>query len=752
MHMDSETDAQPRGEESGLFEQLFNRSPLPQLLMEPEQGGILRASPAACRLLGTPKSRVEGSLAGDLFPDAADRVADFLERAVRDTNASQRIRTGAYPPTPGVLELRGTVLHAAGQLHIHTALLDASREEELTRVLGFQESLMEHFPDAAFLKDHHGVYESCNQRFLEGLGKDIHEVVGARDHDLLPAHIADRCTATDREVLTEQRPRKTERWVRNTDGEWSLLELLKLPYRDTDGRLRGVIGLGRDITDHRHTEQRLQNSEHMLQEILGASPEGFWMGDFETLETVEVNSAFCRMLGRSREELLGARPDAWLDPEDREAFWEKANQRREHSTRHYEVRFLASDGHKVPVVANVSTYSDPDGRPAYSVAFITDVSRLRHTEKSLKRLADILEAFPGPVGICDADLNLLYHNHYAQEMLAPRDAGAASAESFFAEHSLREVLEEEALPTARREGLWTGQTVLLDKEGREIPFLLTLVAHFTREGSVERFSAIGVDISAQKEAEERERQYLEQLNRVSRLISMGELISILSHQLNQPLTSLNNYAAAGSQLLSNQGAMPSQLGEILEGVENEAQKASEILTQIRNFLKGQGPELQPLDLNRLILEIIPFICTGCTGTVPSILPELEEDLPRVEVDRVQIQEAIFNLARNGMESCMEQNPDSPGPLILTTRREGEYVEVTITDHGTGLPAGLELDALAPFFTTKEKGLGLGLWITRSIIQAHGGRLTARNNAEAEGATFQILLPVTEEPPSEESRE
>ncbi|KPV39196.1 hypothetical protein AN478_13045 [Thiohalorhabdus denitrificans] len=721
---------------TSLFDQLFRHAPLPQVLADPDQGTVLRVSPAACDLLEESREALEGAPLADLFPEPEGDLNEFLDRLTRERSASLRARTSPSR----VLELQATALETEEGPWAHIALRDVSAETELNAARGFRESLVEHFPDAVFLKDRQGVYETCNTEFLRRVGKGRDEVLGVRDREVIPPELAEHCTATDRKVLTEERPQVTERWLQRDSGEWVLLQILKLPHRDTDGHLHGVIGVCRDVTERHHTERRLRTSEHQLREILEASPEGLWMGDFETLETVEVNGALCEMLGRSREDLLGTRPDEWIDPADRPTFWEEATRRREAKTRRYEISLLTRAGERVPVVANVSTSYDPEGAPQHSVAFVTDVTHLKETERSLQRVADILEAFPGPVVLCSTDFKVLYQNRFARETLGDYQPGATPVSALTGDHTFKEVMQREAVPAAREEGSWTGEVPLVDVTGKERPFLMTVLAHSESDGQVERLSAVGVDIAPQKEAEAREKHYLEQLNRMSRLISMGELVSVLSHQLNQPLTALSNYATAGTQLLAQKSAMPSQIQELLEGMGSEAQKASGILTQIRNFLKGQSPDLRPLEVNPLIRELVPFICTGHAGKVPPIELDLDQDLPPVEADGIQLQEAVFNLARNGIESCRERNPESPGPLILRTRRTEEGAEIRVIDHGTGLPEGLDLEALEPFFTTKEKGLGLGLWIVKSIVQSHGGRLEAWNNPEGPGATFRIALP------------
>ncbi|HKJ89083.1 MAG TPA: PAS domain-containing protein, partial [Gammaproteobacteria bacterium] len=155
--------------------------------------------------------------------------------------------------------------------------------------------------------------------------------------------------------------------------------------------------------------------------ILKHASEGFLVADFQTLEALEVNEAFCRMLGYDREEILGRRVDTWLDAADQLAFQEEVARRREPGSRRYEVRLVAKSGARVPVLANASTCDDEQGAPAYSLGFVTDISRLRESEEHANHLTEILDAFPGVVGMCDGHYNFLYHNRYAKELLDDED-------------------------------------------------------------------------------------------------------------------------------------------------------------------------------------------------------------------------------------------------------------------------------------------------------------------------------------------
>ncbi|MFA9459997.1 PAS domain-containing sensor histidine kinase [Thiohalorhabdus sp. Cl-TMA] len=314
----------------------------------------------------------------------------------------------------------------------------------------------------------------------------------------------------------------------------------------------------------------------MVEHILRHASEGFLVADIHTLEILEANEALCRMLDSSREALVGSHPNRWLDPRDRETFRHEVQKRWNGANRYHELRFVRGDGQPVPVLANGTTCLDEQGAPSLSVVFITDLSRLKQSEHSVDQLTEILEAFPGLVGRCDGNLHFLYHNRYAKELLGSDLSPHVTVRGIHPDWA-GQLMQDEAFPAAAREGYWVGETALLDKRGQEVPFLVTVVAHYDAPGNVERFSLVGIDLSTQKTTEERLRQYAQQLQSVSRLISMEGLTSLLTHQLNQPLAALNNYAAAGNQLLSQRSLDSTRFADLLDRITEEAQKASEVL-------------------------------------------------------------------------------------------------------------------------------------------------------------------------------
>jgi PAS domain S-box-containing protein len=302
------------------------------------------------------------------------------------------------------------------------------------------------------------------------------------------------------------------------------------------------------------------------------------------------------------------------------------------------------------------------------------------------------------------------------------------------------------LDTGKRHVNWQGVEVTAQrKNGQEFPVEVSF-GELTSDGH-KVFSGFIRDISERKLAEEQLRaseRTLQttqaELARVSRLTTMGELAASIAHEVNQPLTAVINNASACLRLLANNNLEPEVLRRALSGIIADGTRASTVLARIRGFIKKEPAEKSELDINEVIQEVL--VLAGRELYEHEVVPEhqLKADLPSVLADRVQLQQVLLNLIMNGIEA-MAAVSDRPRLLGLQSRiDESGDVLVAVSDSGTGF--GLELDRVfTPFFTTKANGMGMGLSISRSLIESHGGRLWAAPNSP-HGAVFSFTLPAT----------
>ena len=236
-----------------------------------------------------------------------------------------------------------------------------------------------------------------------------------------------------------------------------------------------------------------------------------------------------------------------------------------------------------------------------------------------------------------------------------------------------------------------------------------------------------------------------ELTRVSRLTTMGELAASIAHEVNQPLTAITNNGSACLRLLADRNLDPEVLRRALEEIVADGTRASAVLSRIRAFIKKTPAERKKLDINEVIQEVLALAGPELQKNRVSIECELTKTLPLVLADRVQLQQILLNLVMNGIEA-MTAVTDRPRALSVQSQvEESGDVMVAVRDSGTGL--GSEADRVfTPFFTTKAHGMGMGLPISRSIVEGHGGRLWATPNSP-HGVVFSFTLPVAGESPS-----
>ncbi|ANB03672.1 histidine kinase [Ectothiorhodospira sp. BSL-9] len=236
-------------------------------------------------------------------------------------------------------------------------------------------------------------------------------------------------------------------------------------------------------------------------------------------------------------------------------------------------------------------------------------------------------------------------------------------------------------------------------------------------------------------AEQRARHYLEDLARAGRLSTLGELSSSLAHELNQPLCALSSYAQACKRLLA-QGKMDA-LQEALGQLDASAHRAAETVRQMRAFAAGQTPEQQPVSPRDLVHPVLELLRPELNRRHIPLTVHLPDALPRVSVVPLQVEQVLINLLRNAMDAVQGRSPARIDLQVASTR---DGLTMIVTDTGPGIPPERLPRLFDPFATWKEGGLGLGLSISRSLIEAHGGQLTARNLPEG-GAEFRFNLPL-----------
>jgi PAS domain S-box-containing protein len=272
------------------------------------------------------------------------------------------------------------------------------------------------------------------------------------------------------------------------------------------------------------------------------------------------------------------------------------------------------------------------------------------------------------------------------------------------------------------------------------------VAHATRnqDGQLE-YIAVVQDVTERKQSQEALDKSRSELAQMSKLTNMGEMAASIAHEVNQPLTAITNNGNACLRLLAKHNLEPDVLRRALEEIVADGTRASAVLARIRAFIKKGPVEKNGLDINEVIQEVLVLAGRELHENQVSVDRQLTADLPRVLADRVQLQQVLLNLIMNGIEALTAVT-DRPRLLWVQSRiDESGDVLVTVSDSGAGF--GSEMDRVfTPFFTTKANGMGMGLSISRSLVESHGGRLWATPNSPC-GAVFSFTLPATVGSPS-----
>jgi PAS domain S-box-containing protein len=287
------------------------------------------------------------------------------------------------------------------------------------------------------------------------------------------------------------------------------------------------------------------------------------------------------------------------------------------------------------------------------------------------------------------------------------------------------------------------ETARIAKDGRRVEISLTVSPLLNKYGKVIGASKVARDITTSREAEAELQRVRIELARVARVTTLGELTAAIAHEVNQPLTGV---ISSGNACLRWLAANPPNLEAARRSVErmiDDGNRAADVIRRIRDMVRKSPPRKEAFNINDTIMEVLALIRTELSRNDVSPRAELSNDLPVVWGDRIQLEQVILNLTMNAIEAMSEVSPTQRKLLIASAKDGSNGVLVRIQDSGIGLDEESLDHLFEAFFTTKARGMGMGLAVSQTILQAHGGRLWATSNA-SHGATFQFTLPANDE--------
>jgi PAS domain S-box-containing protein len=555
--------------------------------------------------------------------------------------------------------------------------------------------------------------------------------------------------------LPTGKPFATEARMRRADGQyhWFLIRkaLAIPPNRGSNSSLRTLIAC-EDVNERKQAEARLHQSETQLQTFFENSPNMIFLKDREG-RYLYANREFKRVR-RITEEPINGKTDNELFPAEHASIFQASD--REMLEAGVPIEFehvtVEKDGQHTAIVQKFPLFT-ADGEIYAIGGIVTDITE-RKREESARRYSEerhrlIVETATDAVVSIDESSVIVFANPATSRVFGydPKELIGRPLTVLMPEfmRKLHTNGFTRYLATGQRHINWQGTELTAQrKDGQEFPVEVSF-GELTRDGH-KLFTGFIRDISKRKHAEEKLRasertlqMTQAELARVSRLTTMGELAASIAHEVNQPLTAVTNNGSACLRLLANRNLDPEVLRRALEEIVADGTRASAVIARIRAFIKKAPAENVELDVNEVIQEVLALAGHELQKYRVLVECELTKALPLVLADRVQLQQVLLNLIMNAIEA-MAAITDRPRELWVQSQLdEGGDVFVAVRDSGTGF--GFEADhVFTPFFTTKADGMGMGLSISRSLVESHGGRLWATPNAP-HGAVFSFTLPV-----------
>jgi PAS domain S-box-containing protein len=526
--------------------------------------------------------------------------------------------------------------------------------------------------------------------------------------------------------------------------------------------------------------------EAKIRRLVDANIIGICIWNFEG-RIIEANDAFLRIVGYGREDLVSGRvswrevtPDEWRAA-DEQALAEIVARG---ICEPFEKEYLRKDGSRVPVLVGAASL---EARSDEGVAFVLDLTEgkraeqrlmLQHTvtqllaeavsleevaPKILETVCEFLLWEVGALWSVDAEADVLrcIEVWHRESVKVPQFEAVCRQSTFmpgiglpgriWSSHEpayISDVTDDANFPRAsiaRSEGLHAafGFPIML---GGDVLGVMEFFVREIRRSEQELLSMMAI-LGSQigqfiegKRAEEKLHKAQAELAHVTRVTTMGELVASIAHEVNQPLAAIISNGSACLRWLMGDAPNLEEARETARRVIRDGNRASEVINRIRALVRKTASDKVQLDINQAVQEVVDLTEHEAVRKGVALLTELASDLPFVLGDRVQLQQVILNLIMNGVEA-MASVADRPRELLIrSSQREADQVLVSVQDSGIGIDRQNLEKIFETFYTTKAQGMGMGLAISRSIIEAHGGRLWATPN-DGPGATFQFTLQV-----------
>ena len=473
---------------------------------------------------------------------------------------------------------------------------------------------------------------------------------------------------------------------------------------------------------------------------------------------LDANPALCQMTGFSRDELVGKSPPyPYWPPEEYATIQNAFEETLKGGGAAFELTFMRKNGQRFPAVVTAFTVGGQDGAPICYAATVQDITELNQAEEVAQKWSKTLEqrvatrtkelkqsenrfrllvsaTFEGIVVsknglIIDANQQIATMlNYELPEMIgmAVLDCVAAESRTLVARRIMDGFEGPYEFTGLRKDG----STLPMESNGRLMDW----------KGKATRVSALR-DLSAEKSAQARLASQKAELDQALRLALVSEVSAGIIHQISQPLSAIGAYVSAFTTRYESGAVEADDCHEFLSQLTENVARMRASVIHLMALANPEQPKRLPVKFNEIVTEAIKLVQATHESQRFVMVTEMDPLLPDFPADRVQLCQAVINLLRNAMDASEDLAPERQTIHVTTRIIENQSVEMVIRDWGTGISPSVMSQMFNPFFTTKAKGFGVGLRLSRTIVEAHGGRIEGFNNPNGIGATFRISLPL-----------
>ena len=488
----------------------------------------------------------------------------------------------------------------------------------------------------------------------------------------------------------------------------------------------------------------LRESEERFRSVADAAPVLIWMSGMDKLCTF-FNKPWLKFTGRSLEQELGNGWAEGVHPDDLQKCLEiytEAFDARQPFVMQYRLR--RSDGeYRWLSDQGVARYDSQENFAGY-IGSCVDVTELINKEEALRESEERMRLVANAVNLgiweWDLDKDEIWATNTRRALVGWPASGKTGFEDFISRvhpddrNRIRQIVDD-----AIRNGADYDCEYRLVLPDGIVRWMATRGSvHLDANHKANRVFGVSIDITARKQAELEALQHREELSHLSRVAAMGELAASIAHELNQPLSGITSNAGAGQRFIDRGDVDLRELHELLGDIMADAHRAGAVIRGIQSMVKKSVPNRQQVNLNDLVSKVVRMVKPNAMLQSCEVATLLQPNLPPIEADPIQLQQVLLNLTINAFDA-MDDTPAPHRKVVIATETDNDgAIRVSVRDYGVGIREEARERVFEQFFTTKTKGLGMGLAIVRSIVESHGGTIVAEN-ADGGGARFCFTL-------------